>query len=137
MNTYRSPIRLYVRGSGEIASTEGTTHGDPLAMAMYALAISPLINKLKQLYPNVKQVWYADDATGATTCTRLNYLIMVLYMANVWKTHLIVKKEHEVSAKEIFDGTGVLITTEGERHLGAAIGSRPFAEKYVNNKVEN
>ena len=73
INTYRSPIRLFVTGSGEIASTEGTTQGDPLAMAMYALAISPLINKLKQLCPDVKQVWYADDATGASTCTKLRH----------------------------------------------------------------
>ena len=40
-NTYRAPIRLFITGSGEIASTEGTTQGDPLAIAMYALAITP------------------------------------------------------------------------------------------------
>jgi len=32
-------------------------------MAIYALTISSLINKLKELYPDVKQAWYADDAT--------------------------------------------------------------------------
>ena len=37
---------------------------------------------------------------------------------------------------EIFDGTGVQITTEGEHHFGAAIGSRSFAEEYVSSKVE-
>ena len=46
INTYRAPIRLIIPGSGEIASTEGTTQGDPLAMAMYALAITPLIHQL-------------------------------------------------------------------------------------------
>ncbi len=35
-------------------------------MAMYALAVKPLI-KLQQDAPNVKQVWYADDATGVGT----------------------------------------------------------------------
>ena len=34
-NTCGAPIRLFVTGEGELASTEGTTQGDPLAMAMY------------------------------------------------------------------------------------------------------
>ncbi len=45
-------------------SSEGTTQGDPLAMAMYALAVKLLIERLQLEAPNVKQVWYADDATG-------------------------------------------------------------------------
>ena len=36
-NTYGVPVRLFVVGEGEIQSTEG----DPLAMAMYALAVVP------------------------------------------------------------------------------------------------
>ena len=33
INTYRTPVRMVIVGSGELASTEGTTQGDPLAMA--------------------------------------------------------------------------------------------------------
>ena len=61
INTYRAPVRMIVVGSGEILSTEGTTQGDPLAMAMYAVAILPLIHKLRKNLPDVKQVCYADD----------------------------------------------------------------------------
>ena len=64
-------MKMIIAGSGEISSTEGTTQGDPLAMAMYALAILPLIHKLKSISLDVKQVWYADDATGAGTCEGL------------------------------------------------------------------
>ena len=46
-NTYQDPVRMVIPGSGEIRSCEGTTQGDPLAMAMYALAVTPLISKLE------------------------------------------------------------------------------------------
>ena len=39
-NTYGAPIRLFVTGEGKFTSTEGTTQGDPLSMAMYALLSS-------------------------------------------------------------------------------------------------
>ena len=56
INTYRAPVRLFITGSGEISSTEGTTQGDPLAMSIYALAITPLINQLRSHYPDVPGV---------------------------------------------------------------------------------
>ena len=51
------------------------------------------------------------------------------------KTVLIVKKEHEEKARKIFDKTGICITTEGERLMGAVIGSYEFKINYVQNKV--
>ena len=71
INTYRASVRLFITGSGEIASTERTTQGDPLAMAMYALAITLLINQLRACYLEVQQARYVDDAVGASTCTGL------------------------------------------------------------------
>ena len=60
-NMYRLNANLFVGGE-TISSQEGTTQGDPLAMAMFALGIKPLINDIST--EDTKQVWYADDASA-------------------------------------------------------------------------
>ena len=111
---------------------------------MYALAVRPLIDRLQSNSPTVKQVWYADDATGAASCSELRAWWDDLlkhgkgfgYHPNASKTHLVVKDQFLTKAKELFAGTNVNITTLGKRHLGAAIGSRSFVEDYVKEKVQ-
>jgi hypothetical protein len=46
-----------------------------------------------------------------------------------------VKAEHAERARELFADTGINITAEGKRHLGAAVGSRSYNEDYVVGKV--
>ena len=60
-NTYRSHSRLFIAG-GHILSQEGTTQGESLALAMYAIGILPLINKISG---EETQSWYADDASAS------------------------------------------------------------------------
>ena len=129
INTYRDPVTQFVTGSGEIFSMEGTTQGDPLAMAMYALAVTPLIDQLKASCPEVRQVWYADDAAGASTVRGHRLWWKELadcgpYNPNASKTYLIIKQEHVELAKTQFADTNVAITTYGKHHLGAALGSK-------------
>ena len=45
-----------------ILSNEGVTQGDPLAMALYGIALLPLTELLRKEFPKVLQPWYADDA---------------------------------------------------------------------------
>ena len=42
-------VCLFIVGKGEIPSTEGTTQSDPLAMAIYALAVVLLIRSLRTM----------------------------------------------------------------------------------------
>ena len=51
INTYRSPSRLFICGGGEILSQEGTTQGDPLAMAWYSVNTSMMILLLESALP--------------------------------------------------------------------------------------
>lgn len=44
INRYRSPTELFMNGE-TILSREGTTQGDPLAMAMYGLATIKYISR--------------------------------------------------------------------------------------------
>ena len=100
-NTYKAPVRMFVAGGGEIASREGTTQGDPLAMAMYALAITPLIKRLKEQVPTASQVWFADDSSAAGRLVALRNWwqhLMILgpefgYFPNAGKTTVVVKEE--------------------------------------------
>ena len=91
------------------------------------------------------QCWYADDAAGWSSLgdvkTRWDELMVsgppLGYFPNLQKCWLIVKPEKERPAKEIFSETTINITTEGRKHLGAALGSRDFFEEYVTKKLRN
>ena len=60
LNCYRECSNLFIDGD-VILSQEGTTQGDPLSMAFYALATLPLI---KSLPNSVHHIWYADDVSA-------------------------------------------------------------------------
>ncbi|EDO35883.1 predicted protein [Nematostella vectensis] len=143
INTYRLPARLFVERGKELVSAEGTTQGDPLAMSMCALSLQPLISRL-QAATQVNQCWFADDATGCGSLDDVRQWWDTLqssgpdlgYFPNAVKCWLVTKPEKEESARKIFEGTGINITTEGRKHLGAALGSRPHLEQYVDSKVD-
>ena len=145
INTYRLPSRLFITGGGEIASTEGTTQGDTLAMQFYGLSITPLISILRHQQSLVFQSWLADDATGAGTLPNLKRwwdLIQIEgkkygYFVKPSKSWLILKDSSKLlETKILFDDLPIKMTTSGKRHLGAAIGSMEYKDLYMEEKVE-
>jgi hypothetical protein len=58
VNTYRSAPSLFIDRE-TVWSKEGTTQGDPMAMAMYAIRTLPLFRHLKEGL-DIKQIWYSD-----------------------------------------------------------------------------
>ena len=114
-------------------------------MAKYALGIKPLIVKLGEetVTAKCKQAWYADDSSSAGELLELKKWWDVLqiegpkygYFPLPTKSVLIVKEKYKQKAKEIFGNCGVKITTTGERHMGAVVGTEEFKIQYVNEKV--
>ena len=140
INTYRSQPKLFIQGR-TLISDEGTTQGDPLAMAMYALAIAPLIKKCAT---DAIQVWYADDASAGGTVNEIfSWWGMLVdhgpkfgYFPKACKSSVIVKKEFEAKALEVFNGTGLNITSEGKTHLGIPLGSTQYKNRCISEKVQ-
>ena len=58
------------------------------------------------------------------------------YLPNAKKYWLISKPEREQAAREVFRDTAISVTTEGHKHLGAALGSRSFLEEYDGERVD-
>ena len=138
-NTYRSASHLFIDGSS-LLSQEGTTQGDPLAMPMYAISITPVIRQLMGL---TRQVWYADDAAAGGGLLHLRDWWSGLlsfgrhfgYHVNAAKTWLVVKQGYLAQARHIFDGTGIQITSAGRPYLGAPLGSWDFIADYTQDHV--
>ena len=112
-NCYKFPSRLFVIGGREIASVEGTTQGNPLAMPSYAIGINEI---------NVKHVAYADDLGGAGKITEMlkwwnnvvNFGPLIGYYPKASKSWLVVKQQQFETAKHVFKDTNINITTESE-----------------------
>ena len=144
INCYSKPSRLFITGGKELNSSEGTTQGDPISMAMYAIGIMPLMTMVMgSMSSCIKQIAFADDLTGIGTIDQLKEwwdLIIehgpyIGYYVNVDKSWLICKQQHFEHAEQIFADSPIGITIEGRKHLGAVIGSVEYKNKYLHEKV--
>ena len=148
-NLYSKPAQLFINDRDSntyetIESAEGTTQGDPVAMAMYAIGLMKLQDVTRYEVTEVKQVAYADDLAGAGKLVKLrNWWEMILthgpqqgYHPNATKSVLIVKPDLLDLANEVFSDTEVKITAGGEKHLGAAIGTTEAKDEFVSQQVE-
>ena len=100
-------------------------------MAIYAISLQPLITRLG-ISSDLKQRCYADDASGFGSLEAIKQWWEELteagpdlgYYPNAKKGWLITKPEKVEGARVIFEGTAIKISTQGQRHLGTAMGSR-------------
>ena len=64
-NCFSVPARLFVSGGLELTSLEGSTQGDHLDMAIYAIGIIPMLDIMLVTMKNNhnKMVGFTDDVT--------------------------------------------------------------------------
>ena len=106
---YMKPSRLFITGGKEISLNDGTTHGDPIATAMYALGLMLLISSIiSNNTGNLIHVAFADDLTGVGKIHELtewwknllHYGPYLGYYVNESKSWLIIKEESKQRKSE-------------------------------------
>ena len=148
-NCYCVPARLFIIGGKELLSKKGTTQGDPTAMGVYALTVTPILYFLRDFIVNSehdsKEVAFSDDFSVFGKVSEIKEYWEMLssifpkygYFPKASESHRIVKQKHLTNSKELFADTEVQITTEGQRYLGAIIGSEEYKKTYVTALVDD
>ena len=101
----------------------GVTQGDLLSMCFYAVAVMPLIRKLKS--KEWTQTWFADDSSCVGTLESVKTWFKILeqegpeygYFPEPVKTVLVVDNQFKEKAESLFENLGVKIVP-GSRFLG-------------------
>lgn len=130
----------------DLNSDEGATQGGVAAMAFYALGIKPLVDELDTKccgLGSCKQSWYADDSGAVGKLAKIRIWWDTLnalgpkygYYPNPSKTVLLLKNSDDTHrAGVMFRDSGIQVKTDGQRYLGAALGSNDFKSSFVNEK---
>ena len=140
-NCYQKPSRLFIAGGKELESAEGTTQGDPTAMPAYGVGILPFLALIRpeEEVGLVKQMAYADDIGGGARLAVLRQWWNNIeehgpsfgYYPKASKSWLVVKEEKFDEAIQLFQNTGINITTEGRKYLGGFVGKDEATKQYV------
>ena len=133
------PSRSFVRGKGEPKSLEGTARGDPIAIGIYALGITPIMTVVTSFSESAHHslsnpfynVDFADDFPGRGKLKSLKQWFdeicrrgpFIRYYVNPTNTWVIVKDHELEKAFRIFTGTGIKTTSDGRIHLGGVTGT--------------
>ena len=106
-------------------------------MGAYALGLSVLQIKISQNNTGAKHIAYADDLVGAGKLQEIKNLWDEIckhgpppeYNPTATKSCLIVREGMKDLAMDIFKDTGIMITTKGQKYLGAVQNSRALLQR--------
>ena len=111
-------------------------------MAMYGIAILPLISRLHN--DSLTKKWYADDGSVVGKVKEIRALFHKFthlgskygYLVNPTKCQLIIKPGGERQESTEFAGTNLDIT-QGARFLASVIGSSEASKNFLNDAKLN
>ena len=121
---------------------EGTTQGDPLVMAMYALAVTPLMKKLQlrllkfgmQMTPLQVGPSLISSHGAWENLVKHGPEFRCFPMAS--KSIVVVKHCFEDNAhSRCFCSTDLSITLDGNNHLGIPLGTIEYKNRCIDEKV--
>lgn len=147
-NCYKHCSLLIIHNDhGELCffySDTGVTQGCPLAMILYGLLLLPLIRKLKQAFPSLIHLWFADDGNAIGTLTQLKFFWAALckygpaygYHPDPSESIIITTVANLDRANELFLPLKFQIV-HGDRFLGGYIGNDESFSEWLEAKVHN
>jgi hypothetical protein len=147
-NCYRHAATLILRrqgGSCEILlSREGVTQGDPLAMVLYGLALTPLAEQLRRAVPSVAQPWYADDAAMAGPVRGIARAMRLLqqqgpargYFPEPAKSIFVGHAATIDAAKTLLEDEFEFQYSVGSRYVGGFIGDQTSQSQWLQPKIQ-
>jgi hypothetical protein len=130
------------RSTAFIYSQDGVTQGDALAMAAYGMGLLPLIRRLKEEFPTVRQPWYADDAGAGGNFQDLRIFFWRLqeigpaygYHPEPPKSILVVQWHNFESAKLDFENLNFKVTP-GSQYLGGFLGDPTKRDEWLAERT--
>ena len=147
-NCYRHHSRLVLRRQGKacfiVPSREGVTQGDPLAMVLYGIALSPLAERLKEAVPDAVQPWFADDAAMVGRASRIRRATTLLqqwgpdrgYYPEPAKSIVVCPAAQQDRAAAQLAGFQFTYKT-GARYLGGFLGDQSARGEWLEPKLQS
>ena len=148
-------------GIQPIKSAEGVQQGDILATLLFALAIHPLLQRIKELLGNDFAKWFVDDGNIATNFNKMYEVLRLLiqigpsygYILNLKKCvyllarcdtnaeaisrkNIIINLGFDPNNIRIHSDNGGLYINHGLKILGAWIGHKDFIQEQLLLKIE-
>jgi hypothetical protein len=147
-NCYWHSATLILRRPGRpdcytLQSREGVTQGDPLAMVIYGLALTPLSLDLSTCHPRVLQPWYADDAAMEGRASNVAAAMASLiqagsargYFPSPEKSIMLVRPADQAAAKSHLEDFQFTYQA-GVRYLGSFLGTKSERDAWLATKID-